>query len=109
MLEIGFRCLLENQPFRYAFKVKTSWNDEVGDLKEIIKKKMGVTLEGINACDLTLWSASIPFGNEDAIPEFKLNGKQDNVLMLSTFDKISRKFPARKRRCIHIIVQLPSL
>jgi Crinkler effector protein N-terminal domain len=103
---VTFYCLLENRPFDRVFKVEATAGDYVLDLRERIKDVMSGDLEGITASDLTLWSVSIPLGDNDALSQFKpQNDEQNNIMKLDKWDRVSTESPIRKEESLHIIVQ----
>jgi hypothetical protein len=66
-MSLRLRCLIEGEDI--VFPVNAVFDDEVSDLKDKIKKKCAVTLEGVDAHHLELWKVS---AIDDSICEMTL-------------------------------------
>ncbi|KAF9123404.1 hypothetical protein BG015_005318, partial [Linnemannia schmuckeri] len=92
-----------------AFPVEMESSQTIGDLKKLIKTEIPDTFNGVDAKDLTLWSVSIPDGdNDDEIPIVLGNVNNKDKKKLRATRGLLEVFPDKPlKNTIHVIVQRP--
>ncbi|KIK08898.1 hypothetical protein K443DRAFT_495753 [Laccaria amethystina LaAM-08-1] len=109
-MSLRLRCLIEGEDI--VFPVNAVFDDEVSDLKDKIKKKCAVTLEGVDAHHLELWKpkeldsiAAKP--SNTLIQRIRLLDFSNFTDKLEPADSVFSIFPTEPPRdYIHIIVKV---
>ncbi|KAF9370020.1 hypothetical protein CPB97_003085 [Podila verticillata] len=104
---ISLLCLVDGEPTSNPFFIKIPLNNNVAQLKDLIKTKKTNYFSDIDADNLTLWRVFIKI-TEDNESRILLNDVASDKKKLHPTDGISEVFqvqPPQKR--VHIIVQRP--
>jgi Crinkler effector protein N-terminal domain len=102
---VALFCLLKGQSLSDSFKVKVYGYQDIGDLKKLIKEKLRITLERVDAALLELYQVSIPIEDNTALQEaFNQLGDQEPLNSVDTIDEI---FSTPVKKHIHVIVKVP--
>lgn len=103
-------CWVLGDEAEQYFLVEIPKTKGVAALQKVIKEEKRPQLDHLPADRLILWKVSIPFEETNAqLPAFQPKGDPNNgVVRLSPGDDLIDLFPVvPRRKCIHIIVQLP--
>ncbi|KAG0013939.1 hypothetical protein BGZ82_001959, partial [Podila clonocystis] len=104
---VSLFCLVDGEATANAFSIKIPSNNNVDDLKDLIKAKIPDTFNGVDAKDLTLWRVSIPVVPANKHKPIVLN-EFESATELDPTDDISDVFAYKPlKKTIHIIVQRP--
>jgi Crinkler effector protein N-terminal domain len=98
-------CLLKDQPLHNCFEVEVCRDQEVGDLRELVKETNKPALDRINAITIELYKVSIPSNDNTALQE--AYNQLENQEPLDPMDTIGEVFPSPIKRHIHLIVKIP--
>jgi Crinkler effector protein N-terminal domain len=101
---VALFCLLKGQSLRNSFMVEVYGNQDISDLKRLIKEEMRSTLERVDATLLELYQVSIPIRDNTALQEAL--DLLENQEPLSVADTINKVFPSPARKHIHVIVNV---
>ena len=109
---IVLRCVTYRRSANNIFRVWIRKDDEVSDLKEVIKEKKQNDFANIDADRLTLWRVSVPVDDnaDAALAGLVLeNSKERGIKELRPIDRISVIFPGNlAENHVHVIVQPPA-
>jgi Crinkler effector protein N-terminal domain len=108
MSTLTLNCLLLNDDSRKAFTVKIPESENVSVLKKKIKEENAPHFDHLAASDLSLYKASFPSAEVDALLEEATAGSKENFVVpripLQPLKKLKEVFPEPLQEdIVHII------
>lgn len=99
-------CYVLGDDFQRAFEVEIGEEESVSFLKEAIKAESPQTFHEVDAPDLVLWKASVPFNQNLKENVEELSLVDDDAL--EPFDILSDVFTSGlENKTVHIVVDRP--
>ncbi|KAG0010902.1 hypothetical protein BGZ81_002492, partial [Podila clonocystis] len=101
-------CIVDGEATSSAFSIKIPPNDNVDDLKNLIKTKKTPEFEDVAADKLTLWKVSIPIIDGNEIPILLDDFNKEDKKKLGPATRLSKVFlEGLPEETVNIIVQRP--
>lgn len=112
MSDITLSCLIQGTTLDNYFKVTIDKNNDISDLKEVIRKKRKYTFANVDANDLKLWKVSVPMSKKakfKQLNESTVEDVLDGVKIKDATVEVEEVFgdsPVKKH--IHVIIEQPA-
>ena len=102
-------CLIKGEPFSKFINVQITGRSSIYDLKVLVKKEAGLSLQGVNPDDLVIYNVSIASEDYAALFEVcqQINKGNVSVSIADSMATIDSVFPRLDPDHVHVVVEVP--